>query len=433
VKDAEKPGELVGQIAEGEQYPGGKFRVDVQGRQAFSMAGPGLSATELNDFTVGNSLFRNNWVVAPASTTLRDGLGPLLNAASCGGCHRDDGRAAPTDVAGLLFRLGTVHGAPDIHWGHQLQDRAIPGIEAEGQPRISVTEQRFNYPDGSVATLLAPSYEVIGLAAGTFLMPRIAQQIPGLGLLEAVSEQDILARADETDANQDGISGRAAYQLIGQSRRLGRFGWKATQPTLRLQAVAALGNDIGITSEEMPEEELSPAQRARIGNVPNGGSPEITRDNLSRLTLYLQALAMPKRVQNPSSDLLLKGKVLFYKTGCENCHRATFTTQAHPLSGLGGQKIFPYTDLLLHDMGPALADGAPEGTATGAEWRTAPLWGGSHLESVSGHRRLLHDGRAVGTEEAILWHGGESEPTKIRFTQLRKEEREALIGFVESL
>ncbi len=417
---------------------------------AFGEPIPGLSTRENNAFVIGNSFFRNNWTTAPASATARDGLGPIFNATSCGGCHAKDGRAQPPLEAngpldGLLFRLSIpgsgFHGEPlvESNYGEQLNDRAIPGAKPEGHVKISYTELDGTYADGIKYSLQKPNYEFLGhnlgpLDSKVLVSPRIAQQIPGLGLLENIPEAAILVLADENDLDQDGISGRPNYVWNRELQKttLGRFGWKANQPSLLQQTAAAFLGDIGITSSMFPTENLIGAS-LQFKNLPNGGNPEISDQNLANVVSYVQTLSVPAR-RNYTNQKVLRGKQIFIQLNCSGCHTPSFrTSNASSIIALNNQKIFPYTDLLIHDMGPKLADNRPDFQATGTEWRTPPLWGIGMIKTVNRHTSLLHDGRARNMEEAILWHGGEAQKSTDDFKQLKLTDRMALLSFLEDL
>jgi CxxC motif-containing protein (DUF1111 family) len=320
-----------------------------------------------------------------------------------------------------------------------VQLRSIPGISAEAEATVTYVEVPGSFADGEAYALRVPSYSFFNLAFGDFhpdiqVSPRVAPQMPGLGLLEAIPEAQILAWADPEDADGDGISGRANFvwdfQVIGP--RLGRFGWKANQPTLRQQVAEALHADIGITTTLFPERNCPPIQVDCAAAV-NGGIPELNDTGLDLLEFYTQTLAVPAR-RDWEDPEVLRGKALFGALGCVQCHRPEFTTDANfPIPALAGQKIRPYTDLLIHDMGEGLADGRPLFQASGSEWRTPPLWGLGLIETVSGHSQLLHDGRARNVSEAILWHGGEATAAREGFRELDRQDREALLHFLESL
>lgn len=433
-----------------EQYSGGKGTSFDFSVNAFSNPMATLSSQGEDSFVLGNSFFNKNWVIAPSTTTGRDGLGPFFNAASCSGCHSTDGRGRPplslNEVSGLLMRLSIpgsgVHGGPlaDPSYGEQLSDHAIPGVDPEGSIQLTYTPINGTYSDGSSYELMDPTYDLINLNYGSLsssmlFSPRVAQQMPGLGLLEAVSESTILSFADENDANADGISGKPNYvwDETKQANALGRFGWKANQPTLRQQTAAAFLGDIGISSTLFTGQNLTADQKTLYGSLMNGGTPEVSDNILENVIFYSSTLAVPGRRNMNNADVL-KGKQLFLTLKCNSCHIPSMTTGTHPtISQLSNQKIFPYTDLLVHDMGADLADNRPDFQATGSEWRTPPLWGIGLIQTVNKHTHLLHDGRARNVEEAILWHGGEAATSRNNFKNLNTTQRAALIKFVNSL
>ena len=427
---------------------GGPATVRDDGINSFGHPAPVLAALERRAFAVGNAFFKDNWVTAPASTEGRDGLGPLFNARSCSSCHLRDGRGRPprTDErapSGLLLRLGVAHGAgadaPHPVYGGQLQDRAILGVEPEAAIRIRQQRVSGRFADGMAYELLLPSYEIVDPHYGPIgddvrVGPRVAPQVIGLGLLESVPEADIASRADPWDADRDGISGRAHYVASRRHGRpmLGRFGWKATQPTLEQQVAAAFVHDIGITSSLFRDEVISVAERDTIRFV-SGGDPELDDHTLERVTFYCQTLAVPaqRHAEDPG---VRRGRYLFGAVGCDACHTPELTTGEDAAVGaLRNQAFRPYTDLLLHDMGEALADGKRDGDAAPREWRTPPLWGIGLFEVVSGHTRYLHDGRARNLTEAVLWHAGEAQRTRDAFLELGADDRRALVAFLESL
>lgn len=430
---------------------GENFTTYVNGENAFGIQGNALTTDESRFFVSGNSLFRSNWVIAPASVSSLDGIGPLFNAISCGSCHFKDGRAAPKgttaiDRPGLLFRLSidgeTTNGDPMSHpvYGAQLQDGSNPGILHEAIVDIEYEEIIDAFLDGSEYVLQAPNYIFSDLGFGpidasVYRSPRIAPQLAGLGLLEAIKEDDILALEDMGDADNDGISGKAnyVYEEITDSQVLGRFGWKAGQPSILQQNAAAFNGDMGLTSTIYPQDDFTDYQIDQYPDLLDGGSPEVSDQQLDRVTTYVSALSVPAR-RNVQSPLYNKGKELFEQISCSSCHHPSYTTgSGNKIASLDNQLIYPYTDMLLHDMGPGLADNRSEFLADGQEWRTPPLWGIGMIRVVNGHTQLLHDGRAGSIEEAILWHGGEAQLSKIGYTELTKEERDALLFFVESL
>ena len=426
---------------------GGETTAFSEGRNAFELSARNLTNDERRVFEVGDSFFNQNWVTAPASTEARDGLGPTFNAQSCSSCHSHDGRAKPPDhdedpVRGLLLRLSVQSPSGPVDeptYGGQLQDRAINGVPPEGRISIRYEIVTGEYPGGTPYSLRRPTYTILEPSFGplhpeVMVSPRIAPSTFGMGLLEAVSEERILALADPGDRDADGVSGRPnmVWDIQEEDYVLGRFGWKANQPTVEQQTAGAFHGDIGITSRYFPDENCPAAQTA-CQEPPNGGSPEVPDERLGKVTFYVQTLAVPA-MRNADDPEVREGARLFVKSGCAVCHTPRHeTAEDYPIRPLRGQVIFPYTDLLLHDMGEGLADSRPDGRATGSEWRTAPLWGVGLVETVNGHTMFLHDGRARSLEEAILWHGGEAEGSRDHFMGLSAEDREALIRFLRSL
>jgi len=439
-------------ISENEEFSAGEnFTTFDFSENAFGVQARGLSHDESNLFVSGNSLFRNNWVQAPASVESLDGLGPVYNAISCGSCHFKDGRAAPPEEfsvqrSGLLFRLSIDgvdrHGGPVPHpvYGGQFQDRSLPGVRPEVNIEIKHQIIEGSYPDGIGYQLQKPEYIVKEqfynqIIEPYYISPRIAPQLAGMGLLESIPREDILELADPEDMNSDGISGKPnmVYDVVENNLVLGRFGWKANQPGIRQQNAGAFNGDLGLTSNLFPDDDFTDSQAAEYEPIINGGQPEISDMQLDRITLYIQALSVPAR-RNTDTKNYANGKVLFERINCSACHHNRFVTcTGNTLKVLDGQEIFPYTDLLLHNMGPDLADHRSDYQANGLEWKTPPLWGIGLIPTVNGHTRLLHDGRARNIEEAILWHDGEAEESKLQFMQLSKEERDDLIFFVNSL
>lgn len=418
---------------------------------AFGQQAKGLTSDQNTAFSVGNFFFRSNWVSAPSSVQSLDGLGIMFNAVSCGGCHFKDGRAkppaSPTEALnGLLFRLSRqgmgAHGEPldEPNYGGQFQEKALLGVNAEGNVQVSYQEIAGQYPDGTAYSLRKPIYQFTNLNYGAFhpqveFSPRIAPQMMGLGLLENVEESTLSALADEADNNQDGISGKVNYVWDAKNMRLavGRFGWKANVPSLLQQTAGAFNGDMGITTSLFPTEGLSPAQIALYGSLPSGGTPEISDENLEKIVFYQQMLAVPAR-RDYEDQQVLQGKILFQQAKCNSCHTSTLRTgNSSPFTQLNDQTIRPYTDLLLHDLGEGLADNRPDFKANGQEWRTQPLWGLGLIRTINKHTFLLHDGRARNAEEAILWHAGEAQASTQAFKNMTKAEREALLKFLNSL
>jgi CxxC motif-containing protein (DUF1111 family) len=432
---------------------------------AFSQSSANITFEEEGTFKLGNALFRKLWVSSPSSTQASDGLGPLFNARACQSCHLKDGRGHPPegnpDATSMFLRLARAaeteeerraiadHAAlnfPDPVYGGQLQDLAVPGLAGEGRMGIAYEDAPVTLGDGTKLSLRRPSYSVENPAYGpldarTTLSPRVTPQMIGLGLVEQIHPADILANADPDDADGDGISGKASIVRDGSTGEitLGRFGWKASKPSIREQTAGAFVGDLGISNPDAPHSwgDCTKAQVACLA-MPVGvqarlGDTEAPDPVLDLVTFYSQNLAVPAR-RDLGKPEVLRGKRMFYEAGCASCHTPKFVTRRDaPNKAQQFQLIWPYSDFLLHDMGEGLADGQQVGDATGNEWRTPPLWGIGLTERVSGHSFFLHDGRARDLQEAILWHGGEAQAARDRFAALPAADRDALIEFLGSL
>lgn len=448
------------QAEPGEARAGGATTVNKRDQNAFSLPSANLSPTRRLDFSVGNSFFRSPWVIAPSTTTARDGLGPLFNTNACQNCHIKDGRGHPPlpdapNAVSMLVRLSIPDAAPyaklieqlgvvpEPVYGGQLQDMAVPGVVPEGKVRVDYTPLNVSFKDGTVVALRKPTLQITQLGYGpmhpdTRFSARIAPPMIGLGLLEAIADADILRNTDPKTADKEAIVGRAnwVWDDARHATVLGRFGWKAGQPTLNQQNVHAFSGDMGLNTSLRPFDDCTAAQVA-CRQAPNGkgpdGEPEVS-DNILRLVLfYTRNLAVPVR-RDIDTPQVLAGKNLFYQAGCQGCHTPTFTTTATAAEPeLANQVIRPYSDLLLHDMGDGLADNRTEFKAGGRDWRTPPLWGIGLTQTVSGHTQLLHDGRARNVLEAVLWHGGEALPAQQQVLSFNAEQRAALLAFLDSL
>jgi CxxC motif-containing protein (DUF1111 family) len=419
-------------------------------RDAFSRPAPALSAAELRVFNFGNRLFNTNWVVAPASAAGFDGLGPTFNRVSCSGCHLRDGRGRPpidgeTQMLSMLVRISVpgqdAHGGPKPvpGYGGQINDHAIPGVAPEARVELRWQELPGRYADGTAFSLRKPMVQFKEAAYGALpktllTSPRVAPAVFGLGLVDALSDADILALEDVLDANKDGISGRAnrVYSpTTGARDAVGRYGWKANVATLAEQNLGAAVGDIGITSPLHPEQNCAAGQTACAKAV-NGGAPELSAQFAEKLTLYVQMLGVPQ--PRPLTAQSTRGESLFRQFQCSGCHVETLTTAANSqLAFLRTQRFAPLSDFLLHDMGNGLADGRPDFGAGGSEWRTTPLWGFGLVPTVNEHALYLHDGRARGAAEAILWHDGEAKAAKEQFRSASATDRAALIAFLNRL
>ncbi len=415
-----------------EALSGGATTVFDASSGAFSQPAPNLSADNLALHENGDAAFERKFVSAPAPRF--GGLGPVFNQAACENCHVGDGRGDGSRLIRLSVAGTDEHGGPKpvTGFGGQLQDQAVFGVSPEASVTVSWETHNVPLAGGAEVELRRPVFQIAwnGTApAGVLTSPRVAPAVFGMGLLEAVPESEILSRAAEEPAM--GVSGRPnrVWDVSAHATVLGRFGWKANEPTVLQQAADAYHQDMGITNPVRPVE-------ACAGQPQDDGrpdDPEIDRETLEATAFYARTLGVPAR-RNVNDPEVRRGKALFTSAGCASCHNPTYHTGNVPgLPEISNQTIFPYTDLLLHDMGPDLADGRPDYEAGAQEWRTAPLWGIGLLETVNGPMQLLHDGRARTFMEAILWHGGEARAARDRVSAMPADDREALVAFLKSL
>jgi CxxC motif-containing protein (DUF1111 family) len=432
---------------------GGDTTTSLVTREAFTQPTANITDADRRAFMIGQSVFNQNWVAAPSNNRDHQGLGPLFNAQSCSSCHVKAGRGLPPNAdhperLGLLFRLSVPgvngHGGPlpEPCYGQQLHPFAIMGIPPDGAVEIQYLEKHLDLPGGGSLALRAPTYRFRDLAygqlcPGTLVSPRVALPLFGLGLLEDIPVSALMAHAQRSVGDPDGIHGHLnrVWDIRRQAMAIGRFGWKANQPTIEQQVASAFQGDIGITSSLYPEENTPASHRLASGRPSGGeaGAPELSELKLQRLTTWTHLLAVPARrdVDDPSVQ---RGQQLFQVFRCDACHVPTWTTgpdDAFP--ELAHQTIHPYSDLLLHDLGSALADGRPDFGAGPREWRTPPLWGIGLTATVSAQQSYLHDGRARSLLEAVAWHGGEAASSRDRLLQASQEDRQALLRFLASL
>ncbi len=412
-----------------------------------------LSFSERMQFRLGEAFFSRLWVMAPATTKAADGLGPLYNGRSCNSCHQR-GRRGSTPMGSsdlspsLILRLGshdvTGQVRPDKFYGYQLQELANPGHRSEGRKQITYQPVLVDFPDGFQAALRRPHYAITDQSQqisspDILISPRLSPAIIGLGYIEAIAEEDIAMGEDPEDKNGDGISGRVHWitSLKTNTLSLGRFGWKAGQFTIEEQVQTAFYLDMGLSVPLLPMAfgdctiYQSACRMAPSGA--SGSQVEVSQEMVDLVTFYIRHIALPER-RNSSDPGVQKGERVFYEIGCTSCHRPSYITSLDSGSKLlAGKKIWPWTDLLLHDMGPDLADDFAEHDATNSEWRTPALWGIGLARVVGGSGELLHDGRAKNIEEAILWHGGEAEKSRANYMALSTVTRQHLISFIRSL
>lgn len=411
-------------------------------KDAFGQESPGLTARQQDIFGKGDNLFSQPFVSGHAY--IYGGLGPIFVNTACGNCHHNEAIGAPTvgsSNSSLLIRLsilgedgfGGPLGIPGF--GTQLQNKAVTNVQPEAGVSINYQDSIVYYPDGSKVILRVPNYSLINpyipLPSNYMMSPRMAPVTFGLGLLENIPEATIVSHADPDDKDGDGISGKAnyVYDSYLQKNTLGRFGWKANVGSIVTQVASASQQDMGVTNYVFPQESCYGQSQYTAATKDD----KIVDSLLNYLIFYTRTLAVPAR-RGFDDQETQQGATIFEQIKCSSCHIPTTQTGTNmTIAPLNNQRIHPYTDLLLHDMGMGLADGRPDYLATGSEWRTAPLWGIGLLGIVNGATFYLHDGRARTVEEAILWHGGEANKIKDNYMNLTKEDRNKLLRFIASL
>ena len=456
---------------------GGDSGISISSAESYSKPSSNLAASRKGSFFIGNAFFKQPWVIAPASTDSRDGLGALFNVAACQSCHVKDGRGhapmtADDDADSLLLRLSMpattdeqrqqlkdslIEKVAHPMYGGQLQDRGIQGVPAEARIAVQWTDKPVTFADGYVETLRAPTFNLTKPGYGALddemmVSPRVALPMIGLGLLEQIPDDDIKKQA--SDSSNSDISGKFNWVMDPQTGKhaLGRFGWKAGQTKLITQNQSAFNEDMGLTSNIRPHESCMPTQTACLNATTgadeqgNGKPPVEVNDEVAKFVeFYTRNLAVPHR-RNADDELVLAGKKRFYDMGCQSCHTPRYQLPKTDDDHLEqhGQVIYPYTDLLLHDMGADLADRTIAGKlppkdaqveflANSYEWRTPALWGVGLAQTVDSQATFLHDGRARTLMEAVLWHGGESEKQQKEVLKLDKQGRAELNAFLKSL
>lgn len=417
------------------QPAGGNATIAASVAQPFLQIMPNLPSSALGGVSPGRELFITEWTPAGEGRALFDGVGPLFNANACTQCHSADGRKPVYAANGqltdaILFRLGDKQGAAHAYYGEQMQHQSIdPSIATEGRMHYTATASQNSKPAG-VTFDFTPTDPNQPLGQ-TAISGRISPQLVGMGLLDLIPEADIIAAADPNDSDNDGISGRVHWVDDDQQQRVGRFGWKAINISLRTQNANAMSQDMGLTTSVFMAPNCTVNQPI-CWTAPNGGTPEVSDSSLDAVTDFMTALAVPERRIDDLSTFNAGAK-LFAQVGCASCHtpkQKTGDSARFPL--LSQQTIYPYTDLLLHDMGAGLDDGVKEKNAESYEWRTPPLWG-IGIVARDPQARFLHDGRASSLSDAILWHGGEAQGAKTRFSQLSTTEQQTLMAFLKGI
>ncbi len=426
-----------------ERLAGGAQTVFSEGVGAFSSVFPTLSGARHDFHELGDAHFEASFIASPAP--LFQGLGTIYNSNACVNCHINDGRGKPIlnnePLTSMLFRVsvpGTgAHGGPAgaPGFGGQLQDKAVFGFQPEALVNVVWNETPVYFSNGDSVMLREPVWSFINayqpFPGGMLYSARIAPPVHGLGLLEEISDETILSYADEHDLNGDAISGKPNYVWDNQSGRhmIGRFGWKCEAPTLVQQVGGAYNEDMGITSTVFPTE----SSFGQLQHDNRGDEPEVTDSIFNSVVFYVRTLAVPAR-RKVTDPTVIRGKEIFTEAKCASCHIPVMRTRTNvAFPEASNQRIQPFTDLLLHDMGPGLADNRPTYDASGSEWRTPPLWGIGLTQLVNGHSYFLHDGRARNVMEAILWHGGEAAGSVNHVKNLTPSDRTALLAFLNSL
>ena len=449
-----------------ENLSGGIGSTTSSNKNSFSLPMKNINQSNKIDFFIGNSLFQRNWVPSPAITKASDGLGPLFSASSCQSCHISDGRGHPPQTftdskpslmaihlsippqnneQALALKSTHIKSIPDPIYGSQLSNFAIDGISPEGEISITYEFIPVMFDNGKIVSLRKPLYSITNKNYGDLhpeiqISARVAQPMIGLGLIENISELDILKNIDLEDIDGDGITGKANYvwNKLEKKSSLGRFGWKASQPNIYQQTVDALFEDMGLSSTAIPFSDNCTVNQIECKQFQNGNSKEydgfeVSNDQIDLIVYYSKHLSVPQRRGHDNKDVLA-GKRVFFQSGCASCHTPKFQTAKNENDqSLSEQLIWPYSDFLLHDMGEDLADDVGEFLANGNEWRTPPLWGIGLTNKVSGHTNFLHDGRARNILEAILWHGGESKKSRDNVLNLSNNDLDKLLIFLNSL
>lgn len=424
----------------------GLFAVNIPTLKALD----GMNDEQYDKFILGRSFFVIPWIEAPSATSARDGLGPLFNANTCVSCHKGNGRGTlynkkKNTSRSLVARLSIPSNNTAEHqmllekkgfiphsvYGEQIAINGIHGVKYEAKIKADFEEIKVSFPDGEIDTILKPKYTLINknygkLSKDTVITYRIAPSLHGLGLIEKISNEDILKNVDENDIDNDGISGRAniVYSPKTKKHELGKYSWKASSPTVIEQSAAAASNDMGLTSELFINETCTNTQ-INCNKAPKAiHAEDITPLRLEAISFYLKNT---KTFKVKKTKEFKEGLEIFESIGCVKCHSNNFKTKDNLL-------VSPYSDFLLHDMGDGLDDARSEFKASSSEWRTAPLWGLALHEKINKKSpRLMHDGRARTFQEAILWHGGEANSVKKNYMNLSKQTREKLLKFLGSI
>ncbi|MBQ8629138.1 MAG: thiol oxidoreductase [Prevotella sp.] len=446
------------EVPSGYALSAGTSTLFMNSSKAYDSPADWLTGTYKSRFYAGDGLYDD---IRTSDNNTGGGLGPVYAGYSCGSCHRNAGRTKPAlwseggsgsyGFSAMLVYITRKNGAFFPDYGRVLHDQSIYGVKPEGKLRTKLHYQTFCFPDGETYELCYPEYEIEQWYADSiapedlFCTVRIPLRHVGMGQMMAIDTHEIETLAARSNYPEYGISGRANYIKERGVRCLGLSGNKAQHADLTVEL--GFSSDMGVTNSRYPEEICEGQSQMQGGSMMGLAYDklDISTEDMEDVDLYMQTLGVPAR-RNVNDNTVKRGEEMFYKAKCHLCHVTTLHTRPRgstllngtSLPWLGGQTIHPYSDFLLHDMGSeimgvGLNDNYVSGLARGNEWRTTPLWGIGLQEKVNGHTYFLHDGRARNLLEAIMWHGGEGEASKNIFRDMTKEDRDALIRFLESL
>ena len=437
-----------GSLAKQEELSAGLSTVFTASPKAFDQPASWVTGEYDTRFNLGDNLYDRS---RGTGDGVGNGLGPIYAGYACGSCHKNAGRTKPslyTDggsgsygFSSMLIYITRKNGGYYPEYGRVLHDQSIFGVKAEGKLKVTFTEEEFSFPDGEKYSLQTPHYEITEWYADSIAPKdlRISVRQPlrhvGMGQMMALDLNELQQLAARSNYPEYGISGRLNWVYERGVYQIGVSGNKAQHADLTVEL--GFSSDMGVTNDRFPEE-VGQGQSQMMGFAQYG--VDISTEDMENVDLYLQALGVPAR-RNVNDETVKLGEEKFYEAKCHLCHTPTLHTRPRgtvllngtQLPWLGSQVIHPYSDYLLHDMGPGLNDNYPSGLAMGCEWRTTPLWGIGLQPTVNGHTYYLHDGRARNLIEAIMWHDGEGAASRILFSKMSKEEREALIKFINSL
>ena len=440
ILDIEVPG--------GYELSAGTATVFMRSSKAYDTPADWVTGVYNSRFNNGDGLYDD---VRTSTNGTGGGLGPVYAGYSCGSCHHNAGRTRPTlwseggsgssGFSSMLIYITRKNGAFFPNYGRVLHDQSIYGVKAEGKLKVEYTYEDFKFPDGTPYQLAKPTYTITDWYAeeikpeDLFCTVRIPLRHVGMGQMMALDLDLLKQIAAKSNYPEYGISGRLNYVTEKGKKQIGLSGNKANHQDLTVEL--GFSSDLGVTNDRFPHE-VGEGQSNMMGFAMSG--VQVSTEDMEDVDLYLQTLGVPAR-RNINDATVKKGEQLFYQAKCHLCHVTTLKTRPRgtvllnntELPQLGNQIIHPYSDYLLHDMGVELGDDYPSGIANGNEWRTTPLWGLGLQEVVNGHSYFLHDGRARNLTEAIMWHGGEGAASRTLFARMSKDDREALIKFLQSL